>query len=171
MNPTPTVTLAAFPVSSICAQYAPIALPAGTPTGGTYTGAAVTGTLFTPSMSVVGVNTVTYSVTVNNCTGQAFQNITVLDCTGITESTFNNEINIYPNPTSGMFNISISNANFAELTISVVDIRGREVYKSVDKNIAAQYNKQLNLEQVAKGIYYIKLSNGTDVKIQKLVIE
>ena len=70
-----------------------------------------------------------------------------------------------------MFNISISNANFAELTISVVDIRGREVYKSVDKNIAAQYNKQLNLEQVAKGIYYIKLSNGTDVKIQKLVIE
>ena len=171
VNPTPTVTLAAFPVSSICAQYAPIALPAGTPTGGTYTGAAVTGTLFTPSMSVVGVNTVTYSVTVNNCTGQAFQNITVLDCTGITESTFNNEINIYPNPTSGMFNISISNANFAELTISVVDIRGREVYKSVDKNIAAQYNKQLNLEQVAKGIYYIKLSNGTDVKIQKLVIE
>ena len=70
-----------------------------------------------------------------------------------------------------MFNISISNANFAELTISVVDIRGREVYKSVDKNIASEYNKQLNLEQVAKGIYYIKLSNGTDVKIQKLVIE
>ncbi|MEI6487395.1 MAG: GEVED domain-containing protein [Bacteroidota bacterium] len=171
VNPTPTVTLAAFPMTSICAQHAPIALPVGTPAGGTYTGAAVVGTMFTPSMSVVGVNAVTYTFTLNGCTNQAFQNITVLDCTGITESTFNNEINIYPNPTGGMFNISISNANFAELTISVVDIRGREVYKSIDKNIVAQFNKQINLEQVAKGIYYIKLSNGTDVKIQKLVIE
>ncbi|MGZ4033257.1 MAG: T9SS type A sorting domain-containing protein [Bacteroidia bacterium] len=80
-------------------------------------------------------------------------------------------ISVFPNPTDGMVSVTISNANFSELKISVVDIQGKEVYTAYDKNISANYSKQINLENLSKGLYYIKLSTGTDVKVEKLIIQ
>jgi hypothetical protein len=81
------------------------------------------------------------------------------------------EVLIYPNPTAGVFNLTISNSNFTELTIDVFDIQGKEVYNTVDKNKSNDYTKQINLENIAKGLYYIKLNTTNDVKTQKLIIE
>ncbi len=89
---------------------------------------------------------------------------------GIEENTISG-IAIYPNPTTGMFNITTSSADFKELQISVFDMQGKEVFSAVDKNNSTNYNKQINLEGLAKGIYYIKLNSGTGIKIQKLIMQ
>lgn len=89
---------------------------------------------------------------------------------GIEENDMLNTISVYPNPTSGLFNISASNANFTHLTISVLDIQGKEVYNTSDKNNSNNYNKEINLNGLAKGIYYIKLNTGNAVKVQKVVL-
>jgi len=89
---------------------------------------------------------------------------------GIEENDMLNTISVYPNPTSGLFNISASNANFTQLTISVLDIQGKEVYNTSDKNNSNNYNKEINLDGLAKGIYYIKLNTGNAVKVQKVVL-
>ncbi len=107
----------------------------------------------------------------SGCDSTVTTNLTVDQCIGIQTYSFGNGINIYPNPTNGMFNIAISNANFKELIITVVDVQGRLIYNTIDKNIAPDYNKQINIEELAKGIYYIKLNNGTEVKVQKLVVQ
>ncbi|MFL5764470.1 MAG: GEVED domain-containing protein [Bacteroidia bacterium] len=78
---------------------------------------------------------------------------------------------VYPNPSSGVFNLSFTNANFSELLITVVDVQGKLVYSSSDKNISGAYNKVINLEELGKGLYYIKVNTGTDLKIQKLTIQ
>ena len=90
---------------------------------------------------------------------------------GIEENEMLNTISVYPNPTTGLFNITASNANFTQLTISVLDIQGKEVFNTSDKNYSANYNKQINLEGLAKGIYYIRLNTGAGVKTQKLIIQ
>jgi len=172
VNPLPTVTMSAFNPPSVCANWAAFTLPSGSPTGGTYSGAGVAGTLFTPSVAGVGAHVVTYTFADSNaCSNTATQTITVNSCAGVEEYGFSNTISIYPNPTSGMFNIAISNATFNELVIAVTDIQGRLVYSLSDKNIALDYNKSINLEGLAKGIYYIKLSNGTDKSVQKLIVQ
>lgn len=81
------------------------------------------------------------------------------------------KISIYPNPTNGLVTIAIKNANIETLIISVVDIQGKEVFASRESNIATNYNKLINLEGLSKGMYYIKLSTGADVKIQKLIVQ
>ena len=81
------------------------------------------------------------------------------------------ELSIYPNPTTGIFNITTNNANFTELTINIFDIQGKEVFNALDKNISSNYNKQINLEGLSKGLYYIKLNTSKGVNIQKLVIQ
>jgi hypothetical protein len=45
------------------------------------------------------------------------------------------------------------------------------VYSESDKNVSAQYNKQINLTDLAKGIYYVKLNIGSEVQIQKLIVQ
>lgn len=91
---------------------------------------------------------------------------------GIEEQTVNiSGFNVYPNPSNGMFTISISNTNSKKISISIVDILGKEVFSLSDNNCTEVYNKQINLENIATGIYFVRLSTDTDVKIQKLIIE
>lgn len=177
-NDTIVVTIHALPAvglspftTPICNDLIAFTLTNGNPVGGVYSGSNVTGNTFNSVAAGVGSHPITYTVTdTNGCSNASTQNITVQSCTGIEE--FNTyEVVVYPNPTNGVFTIAIKNANIDELIISVVDIQGKEVFGSRESNITADYNKQVNLEGLSKGMYYIKLSTGADVKIQKLIVQ
>lgn len=168
--PLPTVSLAAFTVTP-CSNAAPFALTGGLPAGGTFSGIGVNAGMFYPG-SAGAVQGITYTYTdANGCSNSATSNITVVFCTGIEEIT-SNGIAVYPNPSAnGIFNISSKNANFSELLISIVDIQGKEVFNALDLNISAEYNKQINIMHLAKGMYYLKMSTDSEMKIKKLIIE
>jgi len=168
--PTPVVSFSPF-TAPVCMQLAAFTLTGGTPAGGIYAGAGVSAGMFNPSTAGVGIHSITYTITAYGCSNATSQNITVQSCLGIDENLSFPGLTLYPNPTSGMFNIAISNANFNELLISITDIQGKEVYNEQDKNITSDYNKQIDVKKLAKGIYYIKLSTDADVKIQKLIIQ
>jgi hypothetical protein len=172
INPLPGVGMAPFS-TPVCLQAAPFTITNGMPSGGTYSGTGVTGTsTFDPAAAGIGIYPITYTIVdTNSCQNSVTQPITVQDCSGVEEYAFGDNVNVYPNPSDGMFNISISNANFSELTIKITDIQGKEVFRDVEKNISTDYNKQINLSDLAKGIYYIRLSNGSELSIKKLIVQ
>jgi len=172
INPLPVMGLLPF-TSPECVQVSSINLTGGTPAGGVYSGTTVSGSTFSPTAAGVGVYVITYTVTdaTTGCQNSSSQNILINDCTGITENELANGINVYPNPANGMVNIAVSNPDFSALTISVVDLQGKQVYSSVEKGITAGYNKQIDLNGFAKGIYYIKLSSDASMAIKKLIIQ
>ncbi len=172
VNPLPVVDVTTTS-GTLCVYNAAIALNA-TPAGGTWSGNGVSGPSFDPATAGVGVSIVTYSFTdVNGCSNMDTTSINVDVCTGIAANNASTiqDITVYPNPASGMVNISVNNANFTQLLINIVDIQGKEVYNELDKNVSAAYSKQINIEGFAKGVYYIRLTTGTDSKVQKLVIQ
>ncbi|MES2138067.1 MAG: T9SS type A sorting domain-containing protein [Bacteroidota bacterium] len=170
VHPKPAVSLAPF-TDTVCFQAPSFALTGGSPAGGTYAGTGVSSGMFSPAGAGVGPESITYTVTVNACSNAASQNIIVEQCAGIEENSFSQAVTTYPNPNNGKFNITISNANFDQLSISIVDLQGKEVYNEMDKNHTTEYIKQIDVRSLAKGIYYIKLVTDADVAIQKLVIE
>lgn len=93
--------------------------------------------------------------------------------TGIEDQTINEGVafSVYPNPTNGQFTVSITNTNSKTVSINVVNILGETVYTFSDNNCANSVNKQINLENIAAGIYFIKLDTGKDVITQKIIIE
>lgn len=172
VNALPSVSMSAFSPDTVCFQTPGFTLTGGSPAGGVYSGTGVITGLFNPSSAGLGVFAVTYTTTgANGCTNSASANINVEDCTGIEENNSSAQINVFPNPTSGSFSLTISNASFTEMVISIMDVQGKEVFGSVENNIANGYNKEINLENLAKGIYYIKLTSDSDVRIQKLIIQ
>lgn len=79
-----------------------------------------------------------------------------------------NTINIYPNPTKGIVNVTIPNYT-GNLNIAVYDINGRNVYSnSGDFSI----EKSLNLDGLQSGFYIIKLNGENGLThSQKIVLQ
>jgi hypothetical protein len=171
INTIPTVSLTSF-ATSVCDNGGPVTLSGGSPAGGVYSGTGVTGSVFDPAVSGAGMFLITYTITdgTTSCSNTDTASITVDLCSGIADNSGFQGISVYPNPTSGIVKINVNKTNFSQLTISIIDIQGKEVYNETDKNISTEYNKEINLEKLAKGIYYIKLNTGNDSKVQKLIV-
>ena len=73
------------------------------------------------------------------------------------------DITVYPNPTNGILNIVAGNAEFE---YQLFNGMGQEVAKGT-----AQGTQQLNVSNMAKGVYFLRLTTGTQVNIQKVVVE
>ncbi len=97
--------------------------------------------------------------------------VNITGSVGIAENQTLSNVLVYPNPSTGSFNVTVNNVNFNQLSINVIDIQGKVVYSTTDKNLSSNYNKQINLEGLAKGLYYIKLSTESGVKFQKLIVQ
>nr|NQU92063.1 T9SS type A sorting domain-containing protein [Bacteroidota bacterium] len=81
-------------------------------------------------------------------------------------SIFENEfagVNIYPNPSAGVLNISGLEKN-AEVTVT--NSQGQVVYSGIIGT-----DTQLDLSKQSKGIYFIRLMNENSVKIEKVVLK
>ena len=75
---------------------------------------------------------------------------------GINEQTvIKADFNIYPNPSNGLFTVSIPNTNSGNLSICVVDILGKEVFRLSDKNSSSEYRKQIDLQHIFQQEYIV----------------
>jgi hypothetical protein len=89
---------------------------------------------------------------------------------GVENGDLTNTLSVYPNPTSGKFNVSISNTEATDMTLELVNISGQVVYRNEVK-AAYSYNEEIDASQFAKGVYYLKVNNGKEVKVEKVVVE
>jgi len=89
---------------------------------------------------------------------------------GIESEELVSSLSVYPNPTSGMFTVSISNAEASDLTLELVNISGQVVYRNEVKSVYS-YNEEIDASAFAKGVYYLKVNDGEKVKIEKVVIQ
>ena len=85
------------------------------------------------------------------------------DLAGIEETT-NNSFEVYPNPASDVVNIKFNDATNAQ--ISVLSLSGKEVMTSTVNGTQTSFSTN----GLSNGVYMIKVSNGTDVQITKVVV-
>ena len=81
-------------------------------------------------------------------------------------------VNVFPNPSVGDVNILISNIKNKNISVSLLDILGKEV-KNLYEGQVTQDNLQIetNLNGLDKGIYFINVSEGNSVlNIDKLIL-
>jgi hypothetical protein len=168
VNSLPLVTIDALP-AVVCVYTADITL-GGNPANGAFSGTGVSGTTFSPATAGTGTYTITYAVTdANGCYNEETVDITVDNCTGIATNDAT-AIEVYPNPTSGLFTMSIANSTIATVTISVVDMHGKIVYNNLTKGLASEFQEVIDLSGLAKGMYFVQMNFGSETKIEKLII-
>ena len=81
-------------------------------------------------------------------------------------------MNAYPNPTSGKATVTFTSDRTAKYSLRVVDMIGK-VLISQDVAVVEGYNtKEINLENVAKGIYLISVQTEEgNAQTLRLIVE
>ncbi len=79
-------------------------------------------------------------------------------------------VNIFPNPNTGTFNLSYSLTNSGNVSLSIIDELGQVVFTNAEHRSAGQTNEQINLENLAAGIYSLRLQTSSGITVKKLVV-
>ena len=83
----------------------------------------------------------------------------------------NSELRVFPNPSTGELTVKFQSSNdYLQIqTLSIEDIRGREYYHRDIKLTSNYYNQTLDIKDLAPGIYFVKLTTDSGLKIHKIV--
>lgn len=92
------------------------------------------------------------------------------DATGVESIDLLNSVNVYPNPNNGQFTLQVNNPEATDLTVEIMDVQGQIIYRNTVKSVMS-YNEEIDASAFAKGIYHLRVSSGTEVKVKKVVIQ
>jgi len=100
--------------------------------------------------------------------------ITCVPPTGIkSNSNSISDTKVYPNPTNGNLSIDINNiaANSKAINIRVFNVLGQEVFNADELINGNSIHKEINLEELENGTYYIKISDNLNYyQTRKIII-
>jgi PKD repeat protein len=163
VNPTPMVTYVQSP-PNFCVNNPAFVLTGGTPVGGTYTGTGVSANTFNPAAAGSGTFPVTYTYTAGGCSNTSTQSITVSPCVGIQTYSLNDDLHIYPNPFSNKMNVRFATTSDVR-TLKVYDMLGKlMVFMKVNGDAV-----ELDLSELASGMYMMHVTTGAQQLIRKIV--
>jgi len=119
------------------------------------------------SQSFTASNIGAYSVLVSNNGCSASSQCIEISLTGTQEYLNANltSIAVYPNPTNGIINIT-SNVENAGMYFSLLDVSGKEVYAHSDLN---NKSNQIDMEKLSQGLYFMKIFNGGEERVIKVI--
>ena len=117
-----------------------------------------------PTATPTAVTTV-YSVTVTDLCGNSVMDDVMVDCTVGVVNPEDAVFTISPNPSNGIF--LLQNTDVAQnMALQVFDLQGKMMQ-------AEQFNgtsHTIDLSAYAAGVYVLKLDNGVDVELHKLMV-
>lgn len=158
VNANPTV-IASSNNSVICSGQTATLSATGANTYTWSTGSNASGIVVSPTL------TTTYSLTGTNasgCSNNSMVTQSVSVCTGIETLAVTETINIYPNPTNGLFFVELPYVS----NIIITDALGRIVLNER----MAEGKQEIDLQNEAKGIYFIKIESTTTYKMIKIIL-
>ncbi|WP_317896715.1 T9SS type A sorting domain-containing protein [Aurantibacillus circumpalustris] len=124
----------------------------------------MTGPTITVSPNGTAANYTVTGTDDNGCSSTATVQVKISSCAGLNElSHLNSEISIYPNPNDGKFTIQTN----ADLKLSLVNELGQLIRVI---NLSAINNHEVNISDLAKGIYFVSGRKDSSQIYQKIVV-
>ena len=81
------------------------------------------------------------------------------------------DINIFPNPSSGIFNLSHNLEFKSDLIIQIHNSVGELVYEKFFKEYFGEINLRFNLTEFSSSIYFISVNDNISIYNKKLIVE
>jgi hypothetical protein len=168
INVGPTVNLGADFI--MCVNHE-VSLDAGTGVSYLWSNAETT-QMISLDGSVLGAGTFVYSVDVtdaNTCVGSDDVEVTVDECIGVAEVEAGISVNLFPNPANNQLNIAIEDANASAMMITLLNVQGQTVLAN-QFNGGTEYTVNMDVSNLAPGVYFVKFENNAQVMTRRVVI-
>ncbi|MCD4791067.1 MAG: C10 family peptidase, partial [Bacteroidales bacterium] len=91
---------------------------------------------------------------------------------GVNEQNENfNNLKVYPNPANNLLNISFSLDESQSFDIKLLSVTGEVVYVESINKFSGNYVNTINLSEIAKGVYFLNLTNNKGTVNKKVIIK
>lgn len=77
---------------------------------------------------------------------------------------------VYPNPSTGIVQLTINNLQGKKVELSVLNVIGSVMYRETLTELNDRYTKVLDLSKFTNGLYYVRLESNNTSQMCKLVI-
>ncbi|CAN5243374.1 hypothetical protein BH09BAC5_BH09BAC5_02890 [soil metagenome] len=95
--------------------------------------------------------------------------INIMNSTGMIHSELANAVNLFPNPSSGMFNLNIALASQKDLKVKVVNTLGQTINEFAELNSnGGMFTLDLSAE--TNGVYFVEVTAGEETTVQRIII-
>jgi hypothetical protein len=78
-------------------------------------------------------------------------------------------VDVFPNPSDGVFSINMNFLDTQSIGISVVNLLGKKVYELEPKSFTNRYEHNVDLGTLPKGVYFANVRIGSYSKVIKLI--
>jgi len=78
-------------------------------------------------------------------------------------------VSLYPNPASTTSTLVVKGL-VGEAKVIITDVQGRTINTFTMKSINGEATKSINVNEFAKGVYYVRIQNANTISTQKLII-
>lgn len=113
-----------------------------------------------------------YSVLVSNTSGcSALSDSVYIAITGIGKPEDLNKLTVFPNPSTGMFTISINDRLTKTAHLTVSDLTGKILIETLVEGSNGKLKETVNLENFSEGVYMLQVRTDSYTINKKLVIE
>lgn len=82
-----------------------------------------------------------------------------------------NTLKIYPNPTSGLLNVSFNLQGSDEILLDLIDATGRVIQSKTVSSTSGTYNEQFDLSHLAKGVFSVHVLSNNKNYYHKLILQ
>lgn len=97
-------------------------------------------------------------------------NIIDLGSVGVSELNNDFMFAVYPNPNNGIFFVGFDGLERDNYSLKIINSIGKLVYDETITDFIGIYSKEMNFENLAKGIYFIHLNNSTSKVVKKVIV-
>jgi hypothetical protein len=80
------------------------------------------------------------------------------------------EINIYPIPNDGQFNVSITTASAETFSICIYNTLGLKIYEEKDVEVNGSLRKIIDLRPLPSGVYTVIFKNSQNQVVKKIIV-
>ena len=81
-----------------------------------------------------------------------------------------NNLDVYPNPTDDIFNVSFVSEEIQALSIRVLNIVGEVIYEESLEQFVGEYTKQISLGDYSKGMHFLEIYYNDYMLNKKLIL-
>jgi hypothetical protein len=168
----PNLTSTTIAQNAFCLDDTVAPLTGGDPPGGIWSGNGIVGgNSFSPSAAGLGNSFIVYTYTDSiGCSDSIGAILNVNACTGVMENTLANATTVFPNPNNGTFTLLV-NSDENEMLIELVDVSGRTVFSSDEKDVHAGFRKEITVESLSGGIYMLRLAANDEQVMMKISVQ
>jgi hypothetical protein len=82
-----------------------------------------------------------------------------------------NDLEVYPNPSNGVFNVSFMSEDVQNLEVRVLNMVGELVYSEGLEQFVGEYTKSINMSKYTKGVYFLEITTNNGVVNKKIVLQ